>query len=243
VVIVNGKLADEYKLLPDLIISGNSYYMQDLNAYDRTGDGWSWNKKKNTLTLSGYSGKGIWINRAITVVLASGTSSSGSEDNNFDAAIYAQENLTLTGSGRWSGGLYCRGKLNITGNPNISASAIQSYAGDIVLGGGRISVSGNLVTEIGNLSIQNCSVTAGRIYGSHISIGKSSVITTAKGDDDSPDLRGNSGLTISSSIIFCTKFVSTERSAFPLLRSSGAYWMEAMMRSGRSKTTHRSPAI
>ena len=166
VVIVSGKLADEYKLLPDLTIAGASYSMKELNMGDVSGDGWSWNAKKNALTLSGYDGEGICINRPMTVVLASGTSNRGSDDYNFnEAAIYAQENLNLTGTGRWSGGLYAVGKLTISGSPRISATAIKTYGGEIAIGGGRVSVSGNIKAEIGKITIQNATVTAGRVYG------------------------------------------------------------------------------
>ena len=209
VVIENGKLAEEYKNLPDLIIEGVSYFMKDLNERDLSGDGWSWSARRNTLTLSGYNGEGIWINRSMTVVLASGTANRASDDYNFsDAAIYAQENLTLTGTGRWSGGLYCAKKLTISGNPNISATAIQSYDSEISITGGRINVSGNLKAEIGKISIQNATVTAGRVYGSFVTVRNSSVSTTTKGDEGYPDLGGNSSLSISGSIVFCTEFGS-----------------------------------
>ena len=204
VVIVKGRLSNEYKLLPDLIAAGQAYTMQQLNAGDVSGEGWSWSAKKNTLTLSGYRGAGIWINRPVTVALAAGTSNSGSDDyHSGSAAVFSTENLTLTGSGRWSGGVYCEGKLIIGGNISLSADAVQ--AGSIVLSGGRLTASGALRAE-GSLAIQNSRVQAGRIEGGRVSIQKSSVATTSAGSSVDPDLKGTVGLAISDSIVFCTRF-------------------------------------
>jgi hypothetical protein len=204
VAVVKGRLSDEYKLLPDLILAGQSYSMRQLNAGDYSGDGWSWSAKKNTLTLSGYRGAGIWINRSTTVALASGTSSSGSDDyHSGSVAIFNTENLTLNGSGRWSGGLYCAGRLTIGGSPSLSAGAVE--AGSITLSGGRLTTSGALKAE-GSLAIVNSRVQAGRIEGSRVSIQKSLISTSSEGSEANPDLKGTSGLAISDSIVFCTRF-------------------------------------
>ena len=206
VIIEGGKLMEGYKLLPDLIVEDKKFSMKELNTGDRSGDGWSWSAKKNTLTLAGYRGKEIWINRNITVTLAQGTSNSGSADyGGGGAAIYSTEDLTLTGSGRFSGGLRGEGRLRITGNPLIFASDIHFRQG-ISIFGGRMDVSGYLEADDGDVLIENGRVMAGRVRGARVYIRKSSLSTTEKGSSGNPDLMAERALTISSSIVFCTKF-------------------------------------
>lgn len=206
VIIEGGKLVEGYKLLPDLVIGDREFTMKELNAGDQSGDGWSWSAKKNALTLSGYHDKGIWINRNITVMLAPGTVNSGSADySGGEAAIYSTEDLALAGSGRWSGGLHTEGRLKITGSPLIFASAIRSPGGVSILGG-RIDVSGGIEAENGDVLIENGRVTVGRVSGARVELRKSSLTTTESGSAGNPDLEGERGLTISSSIVFCTQF-------------------------------------
>ena len=206
VIIEGGKLVEGYKLLPDLVVEGKQFSMKELNTGNRSGDGWLWSAKKNTLTLAGYRGKGIWINRNITVTLAQGTSNSGSADYaGGEAAIYSTEDLTLTGSGRFSGGLYGEGRLKITRNPLIFASAIHFRQG-ISIFGGRMEVSGNLEADDGDVLIENARVTVGRLRGVRVYLRKSSLSTTEKGSSGNPDLMAERALTISSSIVFCTQF-------------------------------------
>ena len=206
VIIEGGKLVEGYKLLPDLIIGDREFTMKELNTGDQSGDGWSWSAKKNALTLSGYHDKGIWINRSITVALTPGTVNSGSADyGGGEAAIYSTEALTLTGSGRWSGGLHTEGRLKISGSPLITANVIRSPGGVAILGG-RIDVSGGIEAENGDVLIENGKVTAGRVSGARVELRKSSLTTTESGNSGNPDLKGEKGLTISSSIVFCTQF-------------------------------------
>ncbi len=235
VIIEGGKLVEGYKLLPDLVIGDRELTMKELNAGDQSGDGWSWSAKKNALTLSGYHGKGIWINRNLTVTLAPGTSSSGNADyGGGEAAIYSTEDLALTGSGRWSGGLLSERRLRISGSPHISASVIRSPGGVSILGG-RIDVSGGIEAENGNVLIESSSVTAGRVSGARVELRKSSLTTAEKGSAGDPDLKGERGLTISSSIVFCTRFGASsgkvKLSGSPVfLRGSGSgreVWMLA----------------
>ncbi len=208
VVIKNGKLIEEFKQEPDLVIAGHSYFMKEMNLSDLSGDGWSWNARKKTLTLNGYHGKGIWLNRTATVALTAGTSNSGSDDyHSGDAAIYSTERLTLTGTGRWSGGLYADGDMSVTGTPIIRASGIQSGK-DLSVTGGHLQASGGILAEKGKLSIQNASVTASRLYGGRLEISKGTIITTARDGEDDPDLKGDSALTVSSSVVFCTNLGS-----------------------------------
>jgi hypothetical protein len=201
VIVEGGRLVEGYKLLPDLIIGDREFSMKELNAGDLSGDGWSWSVKKNILTLSGYHGAGIWINRNLTVALAPGTVNSGGGE----AGIYSKEDLTLIGSGRWSGGLQGEGKLKIAGSPLIFASAIRFRGGVFILGG-RIEVAGNLEAEDGDVLIENGRVTAGRVRGARVELRKCSLTTTESGSAGNPDLSGGRGLTISSSIVFCTQF-------------------------------------
>jgi len=202
VIIEGGRLTEDYKLLPDLIIGGREFSMKQLNAHDQSGDGWSWSARKNTLTLSGYRGNGIWINRNLTVAMAPGTVNSGSEDYG-GAAIHSTENLSLGGSGRWDGGIFSAGGLKLSGNPLIAASAIRSNGGVAILGG-RIQVSGGIEAESGDVLIRNARVAAGRVRGARVEILKSSLTTTEGGND----LTGDRGLTISSSIAFCSQFAA-----------------------------------
>lgn len=180
-------------IVVSLAVGDDAFTEYELDNGDVSGDGWRWDHQKKQLILCGFSHGDIASERALSVYVQGGSHNSAGQ-------LVLSKGGTISGDGALVCDVASMGDVTLRDCDWTGSAAVL---GDIRLS--NVYGGGSLYTQEGDISIENCQLTGGKIIVADGDLNISgSLVEASDAHDEESGLLATGKVTAKNSLLLCS---------------------------------------